>query len=92
MIKFDYKAIGAKIKQERKAQAWTITELANRCHINREQVSRIENATIESRSKMINAICAALGFYITIDFVQITKVDEAPEDPQTPPEEDEIIV
>jgi transcriptional regulator with XRE-family HTH domain len=60
-----YKTIGANVKRLRKEQKLTQLELANKCSVNREQISRIENARRDYMHSTLLEVCDALGVSIT---------------------------
>ncbi|MCZ4224837.1 helix-turn-helix domain-containing protein [Pedobacter rhodius] len=56
-----YKTIGRNVKKLRNAQKLTQLELANKCSVNREQISRIENARRDYMHSTLLEVCEALG-------------------------------
>lgn len=56
-----YEIIGKNVKKLRKAQKLTQLELANKCSVNREQISRIENGRRDYMHSTLLEVCDALG-------------------------------
>jgi transcriptional regulator with XRE-family HTH domain len=59
-----YKTIGNNVRELRLAKGWTQVELAIRCSVNSEQVSRIENARRDYMHSTLLEVCDALGVNI----------------------------
>ncbi|KQR66932.1 hypothetical protein ASF92_19465 [Pedobacter sp. Leaf176] len=56
-----YKTIGINVKKLRNAQKLTQLQLANKCSVNREQISRIENARRDYMYSTLLEVCEALN-------------------------------
>lgn len=56
-----YKTIGKNVKKLRKDQDLTQLQLANKCTVNREQISRIENARRDYMHSTLLEVCEALN-------------------------------
>jgi len=67
-----YRVIGNNVKELRLDKDWTQVELANRCSVNAEQISRIENARRDYMHSTLLEICEALGVSI-IEIMQEKK-------------------
>ena len=63
-FKSHYEIIGQNVKSLRNIQKLTQQELANRCSVNREQISRIENARRDYMHSTLLEVCEALGVTI----------------------------
>ena len=59
-----YKIIGENVRALRKIKKLTQLQLANRCSVNREQISRIENARRDYMHSTLLEVCEALGITI----------------------------
>ncbi|MFD2599043.1 helix-turn-helix domain-containing protein [Sphingobacterium corticis] len=60
--KTTYKIIGEEIRDLRHNKGWTQKDLANRCRtVNREKISKIENAREDYMLSTLIEICQALG-------------------------------
>jgi DNA-binding Xre family transcriptional regulator len=55
-----YRTIGKNVRDLRLMKGWTQADLANRCSINAEQVSRIENARRDYMHSTLLEVCDAL--------------------------------
>lgn len=60
-FKEHYTIIGKNVKELRTRQHLTQLELANKCSVNREQVSRIENGRRDYMLSTLLEVCEALG-------------------------------
>jgi len=63
-FKEHYTIIGKNVKALRTRQHLTQLELANKCSVNREQVSRIENGRRDYMLSTLLEVCEALGVTI----------------------------
>ena len=63
-FKAHYEIIGKNVKKLRKEQKLTQLELANKCSVNREQISRIENARRDYMHSTLLEVCEALGISV----------------------------
>jgi transcriptional regulator with XRE-family HTH domain len=54
-----YQTIGKNVRYLRNINGWTQEDLANKCSINREQVSRIENASRDYMYSTLLEVCEA---------------------------------
>lgn len=60
--KKNYEIIGERIRNLRRDKNWTQKDLANRCRtVNREKISKIENAREDYMLSTLIEICQALG-------------------------------
>lgn len=59
-----YTTIGNNVRRLRLHKGWTQVELANRCSVNAEQISRIENARRDYMHSTLLEVCEALGVSI----------------------------
>ncbi len=59
-----YATIGNNVRELRLSKGWTQAELANRCSVNAEQISRIENARRDYMHSTFLEVCEALGVSI----------------------------
>lgn len=59
-----YQIIGQNVRELRLKQGLTQLELANRCSINREEVSRIENARRDYMHSTLLEVCEGLGISV----------------------------
>lgn len=64
-----YQTIGKNVKALRTSKGWTQAELAHRCSINAEQVSRIENARRDYMHSTLLEVSEALD----VDILEIMK-------------------
>ncbi|GAB2683491.1 hypothetical protein GCM10027037_00420 [Mucilaginibacter koreensis] len=55
-----YSVIGNNVKALRLSKGWTQVELAHRCSVNAEQISRIENARRDYMHSTLLEVCEAL--------------------------------
>lgn len=55
-----YETIGNNVRELRLKKNWTQAELANRCSVNAEQISRIENARRDYMHSTLLEVCDAL--------------------------------
>ncbi len=60
-FKKHYEIIGQNVRELRNQNALTQQELANKCSVNREQISRIENARRDYMHSTLLEVCDALG-------------------------------
>lgn len=60
MKEMDYKKIGMRIRQVRKAKGWSQDELANKCGISMSFLGHIERGTRIMSLETFGAICGAL--------------------------------
>ncbi|MFD0767148.1 helix-turn-helix domain-containing protein [Mucilaginibacter lutimaris] len=67
-----YQTIGRNVRILRELKGWTQQELANRCSVNAEQISRIENARRDYMFSTLLEVCDALG--VTIE--EIIKLEK----------------
>lgn len=67
-----YRTIGKNVKELRLGKGWTQVELASRCSVNAEQISRIENARRDYMHSTLLEVCEALG----VSIFEIMKPDE----------------
>jgi transcriptional regulator with XRE-family HTH domain len=61
-----YAIIGNNVRELRLSKGWTQVELANRCSVNAEQISRIENARRDYMHSTLLEVCEALGVNILV--------------------------
>lgn len=66
-----YDLIGGNVKKLRKKKGWTQDELASRCSVNREKISRIENARKDYMISTLLEIADALN----VDFEVLVASD-----------------
>ncbi|MCX2478366.1 helix-turn-helix transcriptional regulator [Pedobacter sp. MC2016-15] len=64
-FKSDFEIVGNNIKRLRKEKGWTQHDLASRCSVNREKISRIENAEKDYMYSTLLEICEALSVDIS---------------------------
>ena len=69
---------GAKLRQLRRAKDLTQEYIAFEVGISQKQVSRIENGKVDPRSKLLDAMCAALG-------ITLAELDTLRQDPEDDP-------
>ena len=68
-----YQIVGTNVQRLRKERGWTQVELASRCSVNAEQISRIENARRDYMHSTLLEVCEALGVSI-IDIMRNSQV------------------
>lgn len=59
-----FQTIGENVRRLRLTKGWTQVELATRCSVNAEQISRIENARRDYMHSTLLEVCEALGVSI----------------------------
>lgn len=59
-FKIQFNNVGSNVKQLRKNRGWTQHELASKCSVNREKISRIENGTKDYMFSTLLEVCEGL--------------------------------
>jgi transcriptional regulator with XRE-family HTH domain len=60
-FKAHFEIVGSNIKRLRTEKGWSQDELASRCTVNREKISRIENAKRDYMHSTLLEVCEGLG-------------------------------
>ena len=77
-FKSHFEIVGNNIRRIRIDKNWTQEELANRCSVNREKISRIENAQRDYMHSTLLEVCAGLEVDILDVLTSINPQKDAP--------------
>lgn len=79
-FKAQYLIIAENVRRLRKLKKLTQLELANRCSVNREQISRIENAKRDFMFSTLQEVCEALE----VELLEIIQIPPNPSNTNDP--------